>query len=501
MVLGVCNRVLRNVHDAEDAFQATFLVLAAKAATISPRDAVGAWLYGVACRTAMKAKAMTAKRRLKELEFGERHRDVATDEDVWDELRSLLDEELGRLPQKYQSAIVLCDLEGKTKREAAGQLRCPEGTLSSWLARGRRMLAKRLARRGVGLSAGSLAAVLSHNAASASVRCRLVSSTGKAASLFAARQAAAEGVISANVAALTEGVLNSMLLSKLKIALAIGLIAGALGAGVSLHSYHLRAAEPIKLERPNPFQYVAANPATEPRSADDAVQTQIACILKAHGGEENLEKLKTFSWKVKTTSLVSGDRRDYHFTVRLPDQLRAEMNYIGRETGTLVIVQNKDITWRKVNDGETAAHKALAEEVVRFLGPRGLLKLKDPAMKVTLLGERMAGDTAALLGDRAAVCLELERKDRKNFVPLHECNVGAVNNVRLYFDKASSLLLKEEFDYGNSHFEIFHSEYKLINGIAVAQKMTQKTNDEVNDRTEVEFKIEDKLDSKLFEKP
>jgi RNA polymerase sigma factor (sigma-70 family) len=209
MVMGVCRRVLQNAHDAEDAFQATFLVLAHKAATIAPRDAVGAWLYGVACRTAKKAKAMTAKRQLKEQQFRETRRAVTTPEDAWEELQPLLDEELSRLPEKYQSAIVLCDLEGKTKKEAAGQLRCPEGTLSSWLVRCRRMLAKRLARRGVALSAGSLAAVLAQNAAPASVRTGLVASTGKAATLFAAGQATAIVAVSARVADLVEGVLKA----------------------------------------------------------------------------------------------------------------------------------------------------------------------------------------------------------------------------------------------------------------------------------------------------
>src|SRR5262249_53037357 len=172
-VVGVCRRVLGNLHDAEDAFQATFLVLARKAAGIAPRDAVGAWLYGVAYRTARKAKAMTAKRRLRERQFRESRQAETTPEDVWEEVQPLLDEELSRLPEKYRSAIVLCDLEGKTRKEAAARLRCPEGTLSSWLTRGRRMLARRLSRRGVTVPAGSLAVVLARGKGPASVRAGL----------------------------------------------------------------------------------------------------------------------------------------------------------------------------------------------------------------------------------------------------------------------------------------------------------------------------------------
>ena len=136
-------------------------------------------------------------------------------QDLWHDLQPLLDEELSRLPDKYRAVIVLCDLEGKTRKEAARQLGCPEGTVASRLARARAMLAKRLARRGVGLSGGALAAVLSQNAASAGVPASVVSSTIKAASLLAAGSDGT-GVISAKVAALTEGVLKAMLMTKLK---------------------------------------------------------------------------------------------------------------------------------------------------------------------------------------------------------------------------------------------------------------------------------------------
>src|SRR5260370_29445355 len=129
---------------------------------------------------------------------------AVTDQDLWNELQPLLDQELSSLPEKYRVAIVLCDLEGKTRKEAAGQLGVPDGTLAGWLARGRVMLAKRLARHGLAVSGGALAAVLAQGAASASVPTTVVSSTIKAVSVFAAGHAAA-GVVSAKAAALTEG--------------------------------------------------------------------------------------------------------------------------------------------------------------------------------------------------------------------------------------------------------------------------------------------------------
>jgi RNA polymerase sigma factor (sigma-70 family) len=242
MVWGVCRRVLHNHHDAEDAFQATFLVLVRKAASIVPRQMVANWLYGVAHQTALNARATAAKRKGRERQVMEMPEPAVTGQDLWADLQPLLDEELSRLPDKYRSVIVLCDLEGKTRKEAARQLGVPEGTVAGWLARGRAMLAKRLTQRGVALSGGALAAVLSQNAASAGVPTSVVSSTIQAASLLGAGQAAATGVISAKVAALTEGVLKSMFLTKLKIASAVLLVVAALSGTAGL-IYQTQAAE------------------------------------------------------------------------------------------------------------------------------------------------------------------------------------------------------------------------------------------------------------------
>src|SRR5262245_3462035 len=154
MVWGVCRRVLRNYHDAEDAFQATFLVLARKAASVVPRELVANWLYGVANQTARKARATTAKRRARERQVMQMPEAAETEQDLWSDLQPLLDQELSCLPDKYRAAIVLCDLEGKARKEAARQLGVPDGTLAARLARGRVMLAKRLARHGLAVSAG-----------------------------------------------------------------------------------------------------------------------------------------------------------------------------------------------------------------------------------------------------------------------------------------------------------------------------------------------------------
>jgi RNA polymerase sigma factor (sigma-70 family) len=244
MVWGVCCRLLPH-HDAEDAFQATFLVLVRKAASVRPWGMVANWLYGVARQTALKARATAAKRRTRERQVTPMPEVSVAEQDLWHDLRPLLDQELARLPDKYRVAIVLCDLEGKTRKEAARQLGCPEGTLAARLARGRSMLARRLARHGLAVSGGVLAGVLSQGAASAGVPPSAVASTIKAASLVAAGQAA--GVISAKVATLMEGVLKTMLLTKLKVITAVLLLA-ALSSGAGLVYRTPAADQPQGLE-------------------------------------------------------------------------------------------------------------------------------------------------------------------------------------------------------------------------------------------------------------
>src|ERR1019366_367502 len=153
MVLGVCQRVLDNPHHAEDCFQAAFLVLVRKATMIHPREMVGNWLYGVAYRTALEAKKMAARRRNRERKKFDMPRPDA-DTDRWRELQPLLDQELTRLPDKYRFVLIACDIEGRTRKDVAHSLALPEGTVASRLARARTMLAKRLRRRNLAISAG-----------------------------------------------------------------------------------------------------------------------------------------------------------------------------------------------------------------------------------------------------------------------------------------------------------------------------------------------------------
>lgn len=208
MVLGVCRRVLGNLADAEDAFQATFLVLVRKASSVRPREKVATWLHGVAYHTALKARAAAVKRRVKERQAVGMERPEARD-DRWADLLPLLDQELHLLPERYRVPIVLCDLEGKTHKEAALQMGWPQGTLSGRLSRARALLARRLARHGVALSGAALPTALSPDPVSAA----LTAATAKAALAFVVGRM----LVSAKVIALAEGTVKAMLLTKLKV--------------------------------------------------------------------------------------------------------------------------------------------------------------------------------------------------------------------------------------------------------------------------------------------
>jgi RNA polymerase sigma factor (sigma-70 family) len=236
MVWNVCRRLLRHDPDVEDAFQATFLVLVRKAASIVPAEMVGSWLHGVAHHTALKARATMAKRRQREKQLAVMPEREGPPQDVWTDLQPVLDHEVSRLSDKYRAAIVLCDLEGKSRKEAARQLGVAEGTVASRLTRARAMLAKRLTQRGVVLSVGTLAALLSEKAAAAGVPSLVASSLRHGVTLAAAGSPGAAGAISPTALAFSEGVVKAMLLKKLRtvmmVLVVLGLGAAALVGGV-----------------------------------------------------------------------------------------------------------------------------------------------------------------------------------------------------------------------------------------------------------------------------
>jgi RNA polymerase sigma factor (sigma-70 family) len=312
MVLGVCRRIVQHEEDAEDAFQATFLVLVHRAASIRPRGMVGNWLYGVAHNTALKAKAMNHRRRLKEKEAAMRPRPQAPPADG-EQLQALLDEELRGLPDKYRAAIVLCDLESMSLREASRQLGCPQGTIGTRLARGRRMLAARLTRRGLTLSGGLIAAALSENAASACVPSPLALSTVKAAAKLAAGPAAAGGVIPPKVAALTAGVLQAMFLTRLKTVGSVVLAATLFAAAGGVFTYHTLAAEQQAATKGGEPHLPGKAPDKAKTGKDKLQGTWVAVSGEAGGKkapEEFVQKCKVViaGDKITLVGLVKGEK-------------------------------------------------------------------------------------------------------------------------------------------------------------------------------------------------
>jgi RNA polymerase sigma factor (sigma-70 family) len=263
MVLGVCQRLLHDPHEAEDAFQATFIVLLRKAGSIAKRELLGNWLYGVAYRVALKMRGAATRRLAR---TGQAEEDMATAattrEPGWDDLCPVLDEEVHRLPPKYRTAVVLCYLEGKTSEEAAQQLHCPVNTVKSRLARARDRLRQQLARRGIPFSAASLAAILGQDAGAA-LPAPLLDSLGRTAAALAAGTAAAEA-LSPTVLTVVEGVLKTMALNKLKMALLVILTVSLLGSSAWVLLPHAGAQAPAQL--------AATEPAATAPPANDVVQ-------------------------------------------------------------------------------------------------------------------------------------------------------------------------------------------------------------------------------------
>jgi RNA polymerase sigma-70 factor (ECF subfamily) len=352
MVLGACRRVLRSHHDAEDAFQATFLVLARKAASIKSPEALGNWLYGVAYNVAQKARATNFRRQARERQVAAMPEPGAVREECpGDDLRPLLDHELSRLPEKYRLPVVLCDLEGRPRKDVARQLNIVEGTLSSRLTTARSLLATRLARRGLLLSAGALAAALSPSAASACVPASLVDSTVKGALAFAAGRAAAGGVISTSVTILTERVLKAMFMTRVKLAAVFVLSIGLVLAGSAIANRAL-TAEPNAPRAAAPAP--ADNPAGQQAGALATKESRVRTLLK-----ERLTILRDRAsalreqYKSGTAALEPVQEADLRV-------YRAELDLCESDQDRVAVHEKIVAVLREIEQRVAALHKAAA---------------------------------------------------------------------------------------------------------------------------------------------
>jgi len=238
MVHGVCQAVLGSAEDAEDACQATFLVLAKKARAIRKQHSVASWLHGVAYRLARKLKAST-KRTLKG-QPTERQSPSPFDELSWREVRQIVHEELERLPQKYRLPLILCYLEGATQEGAARQLGWTAGMLKGMVTRGRDLLRRRLTRRGLTMTAPLLVGALAPNSAGAI----LAATTARAVVQHISGQAVGSA-ISAQALALANGAMGSMMLTKMNAAMLLLLVASVLAVGGGLMAVELRHVDEV----------------------------------------------------------------------------------------------------------------------------------------------------------------------------------------------------------------------------------------------------------------
>jgi RNA polymerase sigma factor (sigma-70 family) len=307
MVLGVCRRLLNDTHEAEDAFQATFLVLARRAAAVRKQDSVASWLYGVAYRVSRRAQSAQRQRAISAAVEPVSSADP-TAEAAWRELRTVIDEELSRLPEKYRAPLVLCYLEAKTNEEAATLLGWTKGTVSGRLARARDLLRPRLARRGLALAAGGLGILLAeHGAAPAAA---LVETTVKAV---------LTGSLAASAAALARGVIRAMFVKKLTMLAALvvglGLIAG--GAGL-LRQYATGGEEQPPREKPGVVFTLPEEPKKVSEDLPKLQGTWQAIALEHNGEKLSADAVKKFRVIIQDNTITfdpDGNKREASFSL------------------------------------------------------------------------------------------------------------------------------------------------------------------------------------------
>jgi RNA polymerase sigma factor (sigma-70 family) len=267
MVLAVCRRLLVDAEAADDAFQATFLVLVKKAAAVPCPERLAGWLHGVATRIAYKARHDRLRRQTLPLDFDIPAAEEPMDDVMRRELAVILDEEVAQLPQTYQTPFVLCHLAGRSNEEAARELGCPLGTIYSRLARARELLRARLLRRGLVLSTGTLTMTLQSAPAPAAVPAALLEQTVSAGRLLAAGQTLTAGVVSTQTLTFMEAALRAMYLAQVKWISVATMFIVVVGTSLGLAYRALGGAAAAPAAAP---RVAAADPAAPPRPGPDS---------------------------------------------------------------------------------------------------------------------------------------------------------------------------------------------------------------------------------------
>ncbi len=400
MVLGVCNRVLRDSHAADDAFQATFLVLAKKADTVRPPDRLAPWLYGVAYRTAMKSRSRAFRRQQVEQQYANEiagRAPTGTNEDA--DLLPVIDEQLNALPEKYRTPLVLCAMQGLNKTEAAERLGLPEGTVSSRLARARAMLRERLTRRGFVVPAVALGAILTADTLQAAVPPALAAAGTEVA--------VGSALVPTTVLALSHEVLRSMILLKLKTLCAVALSVTLAGGGFGMYTLSAEDKKPVVQpvkpgEKPNPADPV--KPGEKPVVKPDGE--------KPKPGPQFAGKVGSVDAKANTITLVL--KGDAEKVIPVP-------------AGVKVFIDNKEAKLADIPQGSLASFvatggvKGVPAEVteVRVTGSTGggVIKQVD-ATTITLENEKnprsltITADTKVTVNGKDAKVADLKAGDK-----------------------------------------------------------------------------------------
>jgi RNA polymerase sigma factor (sigma-70 family) len=377
MVLGGCRRILGDLYLAEDSFQATFIVLARRAASLRLTGSLGTWLYAVAQRIALRAKAQTTGQRNRERRYGNMARAERPDEPTWREVCGILDEEIGRLPEKYRAPLVLCYLESKSRNRVARELGLPEGTVARRLTRGRELLRLQLLKRGVTLSAGVLGTILCDQVAAAPVGALLTLNTVKAAALSASGKGVAATCLSACAAVLAEDTMRRMLWTKGKLmvmVLALGLaIGGASWAGYSTlaeTSPSPPTAQALAVRDPASPPAKKNSQSQVPAAGEDKSMILAGVVVDEKGNGIANAEVEFKTWKKET---------------RMVSQARAVSTSDGKFQ--LKIAEPPEITLRvlaRSPDGERVTSLYVGEPEAKAAWPSPRLVLK-PASRIELV--------------------------------------------------------------------------------------------------------------------
>jgi RNA polymerase sigma factor (sigma-70 family) len=487
MVYRVCWRVLAQAQDAEDAFQATFLLLAQKLRTLRKHDSLASWLHGIAHRVALKARAQAAARRRHEKQASARQAG-SPDEITWTELRVVLDTELASLPEKWRLPLILCYLEGQTQDEAAAQVGWTRPTLQRRLAEARAVLGCRLRKRGVFWSAALSAMLVADCATSAGMPQALVGSTVEAVGCIAVGQAPA-AAISAKVTALTKEGVKALILKK---SIAAAMIAmGLIGAGAgAIYSPNNPERERADIDQKQPTQQRLFLE-QKGRDENDA-NTVLDKAIRAIGGEARLRQAKAVWWKARGKSFNDGNEVAFtnETTVQGLDQLRMEWeDEIDGKRFPGVTVLNADKGWRKSGDdltkldGDRLANQK--RNLYLLVVPVTLVPLKEKAFQIKPAGE-------VKVDDKPAIGLNVTGPDGKDF--------------NLFFDKKSSLLVKIEVRMGSGGKEFtqetFFSDFRDFDGIKRATRLERRREGKkILEQEILEFRVLDKVAPETFAEP